>query len=32
MLFCDALKGFIAAFKFYIKSIEAPQKSVKIKI
>ena len=29
---CDAAKGFIKAFKAFVKSFEAPERSVKIKI
>ena len=32
MLLCGALKGFMKAFKAFIKPFEAPQSSVKIKI
>ena len=31
-LLCGASKGFLKAFKAFIKPFEAPQKSVKIKI
>ena len=31
-LLCGASKGFMKAFKVFIKPFEAPQKSVKIKI
>ena len=32
ILLCGASKGFMKAFKVFIKAFEAPQKSVKIKI
>ena len=31
-LLCGASKGFMMAFKAFIKSLEAPQRSVKIKV
>ena len=31
-LLCGASKGFMKAFKAFVKSLEAPQRSVKIKI
>ena len=32
MLLCGASKGFMKAFKAFIEVVEAPQRSVKIKI
>ena len=32
MLFCGASKGFMKAFKAFIKPLEAAQRSVKIKV
>ena len=32
MLLCGASKGFMKAFKAFIKPLEAPQRSVKIKL